>query len=50
MKFICSLGIFKNALTNAKFIQKIAPLNVEKKLPEGSNGIKNATTNKIDDK
>jgi len=33
-----------------KFIQKIAPLKLEKKLPEGSKGIKNVTTNKIEDK
>ena len=30
--------------------KKLIALNVEKKLPEGSNGIKNVTTNKIDDK
>ena len=33
-----------------KFIQKTVPLNVEKKLPEGSNGIKNVKTNRIEDK
>ena len=42
--------LLKNAWTNEKFIQKIEPLNVEKKLPVGSNGIKNVKTNKIDDK
>jgi hypothetical protein len=42
--------LFKNARTNEKFIQKIAPPNVEKKLTVGSNGIKYAKTNKIDDK
>ena len=45
-----SLGLFKNAWANEKFIQKIDALNVEKMLPEGSNGIKNIKTNKIDDK
>jgi len=42
--------LFKKAWATEKFIQKIEPLNVEKKLPVGSNGIKNVKTNKIDDK
>ena len=44
------MDLCKNAWTNEKLIQKIDALNVEKKLPEGNNGIKNITTNKIDDK
>ena len=41
--------MFINAWSIEKFNQKIVPLNVEKKLPVGSNGIKNVKTNKIEE-
>ena len=44
------ISFVQKSMATEKFIQKIDALNVEKKLPEGSNGIKNVKTNKIDDK